>query len=117
MDAELLLAHLARDYQINIANGFDALSDLSSQPDVDHEWNAVYTAAEKTVGYQTSQLKSWISPGMRELIEHCRNAKKVKDRSQTEESNSRYRELYKKVKTAQSRTGRTGLICKHPCLR
>ena len=37
MDAELLLPQLARDYQINIANRFDALSDLSSEPDVDHE--------------------------------------------------------------------------------
>ena len=62
MDAELLLPQLARDYQINIANRFDALSDLSSEQDVDHEWNgfrdAVCTAAEKTVGYQTSQHKS-----------------------------------------------------------
>ena len=104
MDAELLLVQLARDYQINIANRFDALSELSSEPDVDHEWNgfhdAVYTAAEKTVRYQTSQHKSWISLGTRELIEHRRNAKKVKDRSQTEESKSKYRKLDKKVKNS-----------------
>ena len=71
---------------------------------MDHEWNgfcdAVYTAAEKTVGYQTSQHKCWISPGTRELIEHRRNAKKVKDQSQTEESKSKYRELDKKVKNS-----------------
>ena len=39
----------------------------------------------------------WIIPGTRELIEHCRNAKKVKVQSQTEESKRKYRELDNKV--------------------
>ena len=52
------------------------------------------------MGYQTSQHKSFISPGTRELIEHRRNAKKVKAQSQTEESKSKYRELDKRVKNS-----------------
>ena len=104
MDAELLLPHLARKYQTKIANRFDALWDLSSEPDKDDKWNSfrdtVYTAAEKTIGYQTSQHKCWISPGTHECIEHRRNAKKVKDQSQTQESRSKYRKLDKKVKNS-----------------
>ena len=38
MDVELLLQQLAIDYQNNLANRFDALSDLSSESDVEHEW-------------------------------------------------------------------------------
>ena len=102
MDAGLLHPNLARDYQIKIANRFDVLSDLSCEPDVDHEWNgfcdAVYTAAEQTVSHQTSRYKCCISQGTLELIEHRRNAKKVKDQAQTEESKRKYSKQDKKVK-------------------
>lgn len=36
-DGELLIPHLAGDYQIKIDNCFDALTDLSSEPDMDEE--------------------------------------------------------------------------------
>ena len=41
MDAKLLLPHLAREYQTKIANRFDALSDLSSEPDSDFKFSSL----------------------------------------------------------------------------
>lgn len=87
MDTEVLLPHVARDYQVKIANRFDALSDLASEPDVDHERSSfqdtVYTAVEETVGHQIGPNKCWISPGTFKLIENRRNAKKARDQLQT----------------------------------
>ena len=52
MDTDLLHPTLARYYQIKTASSFDVLSDLSSEPNVEDEWNsfrdAVYTAADIT---------------------------------------------------------------------
>lgn len=104
IDTELLLPHLARDYQVKITNCFDAFSDLASEPDIGHERSSfrdtVYTAAEETVGHQIGQNKCWMSPGMCKLTENRRNAKKARDQLQTGERTNKYKELDRKVKNS-----------------
>ena len=60
MDAKLLLPHLAREYQTKIANRFDALSDLSSEPDSDFKFSSL-------LSFPKSYLQ-WTPPANSELI-------------------------------------------------
>ena len=99
----LLLPQFQQDYEKKIASQFDTLSELTSEPDTDHEWQrfkkGIYDIAEETVGFHKKEHKKWISMETEDLIEKRREAKIMRDQKRTDESKCRYRELDKKVKT------------------